>query len=48
MGARSCRPQRQEAVIFISEGLGYFPGGPFAKTPHFQYTGPGFDPWSEN
>ena len=25
-----------------------FPGGPVAKTPHFQCTGCGFDPWSGN
>ena len=25
-----------------------FPGGPVAKTPHFQRTGCGFDPWSGN
>ena len=31
-----------------SELLGDFPGGPVAKTPHSQYRGPGFDPWSRN
>ena len=25
-----------------------FPGGPVAKTPHFQSREPGFDPWSGN
>ena len=25
-----------------------FPGGPVAKTPHFQCTGCGFDPWWGN
>ena len=25
-----------------------FPGGPVAKTVHFQCRGPGFDPWSGN
>ena len=23
-----------------------FPGGPVAKSPHFQCRGPGFNPWS--
>jgi len=25
-----------------------FPGGSVAKTPHSQYRGPGFNPWSGN
>ena len=25
-----------------------FPGGPVAKTPHSQCSGPGFNPWSGN
>ena len=25
-----------------------FPGDPVAKTPCYQYMGPGFDPWSGN
>ena len=25
-----------------------FPGDPVAKTPHFQYRGPGFELWSGN
>ena len=25
-----------------------FPGGPVGKTPHSQYRGPDFDPWSSN
>ena len=24
------------------------PGGPVAKTPHYQLRGPRFDPWSRN
>ena len=38
----------------LSEGTnvnkqgGDFSGGPEAETPHSQYCGPGFDPWSGN
>ena len=30
------------------KGPGEFPDGPVAKTPWFQFRGPGFDPWLRN
>ena len=39
-----------EAVILIALKIhhGNFPGGPVAKTPHSQCSGPRFNPWSGN
>ena len=32
----------------IKLAFGDFPGGPVAKTPHSQFRGPRFNPWSGN
>ena len=46
-------PKESKGCSAISNGLTKmywrdFPGGPVAKTPHSQYRGPRFNPWSGN
>ena len=35
-------------MVLKNDLTGDFPGGPVAKTPHYQCRGPGFHPWSGN
>ena len=46
-----CKPMARVLDLILIVGLGAiwdFPGRPVIKTPHFQCSGCGFDPWSGN